>query len=217
MSARWFLAALGLAVLVCLSALGCGQIGRGAGDTQSRPDPIEPVPGIAPTRSDHIAANTTSCVATPGGNGEEVTATVSDPSAPRITIRVPEGWAWAAGTGTTALTLSGPQAMSATVTIAPTEPSPESAFLRYTAGVGGAMQRLKFAVTGAQFCGYSSEVLTGTLRSQSSRLDFADRITHIRTNTNHYLVTIHVEAPAGLTEFGAEKSVLLQDFGVVIP
>ncbi|MCV6975527.1 hypothetical protein H7J11_13640 [Mycobacterium bourgelatii] len=113
--------------------------------------------------------------------------------------------------------MSGPHSMSATVRIAPTDPTPESAFLRYTAALGGAMQRLKFVVTGAQFCGYSSEILSGTLRGDSARIDFADRITHIRTNTSYFLVTIHVEAPGDTAEFGAAKSVLLQDFGVVIP
>lgn len=217
MSARRWRAALAVGGLVCLSAVGCEHVGGGPGATQSHPDPIEPVPGIAPTRSEPIPANAINCVLTPGGNGEEITATVADPAAPRITIRVPEGWATESGTGNTALTMSGPRLMSATVGIAPTNPAPESVFLRYTAGLGGAMQRLKFVVTGAQFCGNSSEILTGTLRSESTRIDFADRITHIRTNNNCYLVTIHIEAPADTAEFGAAKSVLLQDFGIVIP
>ncbi|CAM3140154.1 hypothetical protein MYIN104542_19770 [Mycobacterium intermedium] len=205
-----------MAVLVWLPAVGCEHIGGGSDTAQSRPDPIEPVPGIAATSSQHIPPNATRCVVTPG-DGEEIVAAVADPTAPRITMRVPDGWAAEEGTGDIALVMSGPHAMSATVRIAPTDPTPESAFLRYTAALGGAMQRLKFVVTGAQFCGYSSEILSGILRGESTRIDFADRITHIRTNTNHFLVTIHVEAPADTADFGAAKAVLLQDFGVVIP
>ena len=86
--------------------------------------------------------------------------------------------------------------MSATVTIAATELDPGGSFLRYTADLGASMPRLKFSVTGAQFCGYSSQRLSGTLQGQPGAIDFADRITHIWTNTKKYLVAIHLEGPA---------------------
>ncbi|WP_343602139.1 hypothetical protein [Mycobacterium sp.] len=41
--------------------------------------------------------------------------------------------------------------------------------------------------------------------------DFADRVTHSRTNTGIYLVTIHLEGPVG-----AAKTALVHDFAIVI-
>jgi hypothetical protein len=70
---------------------------------------------------------------------------------------------------------------------------------------------------GAKFCGYSSQKLTGTFLGPPGKLDFADRITHIWTNTHKFLVTTHLEGPAGAPEFDAAKTALMQDFAVVIP
>lgn len=215
--ARLLCAVLGAAGLVCLSAAGCGRVTNGSAGSTAHSDPVEPVPGIAPTLPDHIPPNSLSCVASPIGNGHPTAATVSDPAAPRITISVPDGWNSAAGTGDTALTLTGPAGMTGSVKIAPTELPPDSAFMRYTAGVGGSMPRQKFSVTGAQFCGYSSQRLSGTLRGPSGGIDFADRVTHIWTNTKQYLVSIHLEGPVGTADFSTAKSTLTQDFAVVIP
>jgi hypothetical protein len=213
LSARRLGAALGTASLVCITA-GCQQ-----SPTQSKPhpDPAEPVPGIATTVADHIPPNALVCVAPNAGNGHATSAAVPDPEAPRITISVPDGWTSSAGTGDIALAATGPDGMSATVTIAATELDPAGSFLRYTANLGGSMRRLKFAVTGAQFCGYSSQRLTGTLQGQPGAIDFADRITHIWTNTKKYLVAIHLEGPVGRAGFDAARSSLMQDFGVAIP
>jgi hypothetical protein len=107
--------------------------------------------------------------------------------------------------------------MSATVTITPTDLEPGGSFLRYTANLGGSMHRLKFSVAGAPFCGYSSQLLSMTVQGPSGAIDFADRITHIWTNTKRYLVAIHLEAPAGAAGFSAARSALMQEFAVVIP
>jgi hypothetical protein len=219
---------LGAAVVVgLLGVTGCGKTtgGTPGGQTPSKADsavakgpadPAEPVPGIAATLPDHIPPNALVCVPPPG-TGHPTPATVSDPAAPRITIAVPDGWNSAAGTGDTALTMTGPSGMSATVTIASTDPQPDSAFRRYTAAMGGAMARLKFSVTGAPFCGYSSQQLTMTVQGPSGRVDYADRITHIWTNTNKYLVAVHLQGPAGAAGFSTAKSTLMQQFTVVIP
>lgn len=210
-------ALLGAAILLFLGATGCTRVTGGSAASTPASDPAEPVPGIAPTLRERIPPNAVSCVASPIGSGHPTVATVSDPAAPRITIVVPDEWGSVAGSGDTALTLTGPAGMSATVTIAPTELTPDSAFLRYTAGLGGSLARQKFAVHGSPFCGYSSQQLTGTLRGPSGGIDFADRITHIWTNTKQYLVSIHMEAPSGAAGFTTAKSTLTQDFTVVIP
>jgi hypothetical protein len=79
------------------------------------------------------------------------------------------------------------------------------------------MPRLKFSVAGAQFCGYSSQLLSMTVQGPSGATDFADRITHIWTNTKQYLVAIHLEGPGGAAGFSGAKATLMQDFAVVIP
>lgn len=217
-SAKRSLRARRVALVCLLGALtGCAGHNGGSAAPEQRPDPAEPVPGIAPTRPGHIPPNTLSCRVAPVGDGEPTLAVVSDPHAPRITITVPRGWTSTPGDGDTALTASGPDNLSATVTIAATDLTPESAFLRHTSTVGGTMPRLKFSLTGSPFCGYSSQQLSGTLQGPSGSIDFADRITHIWTNTKRYLVTIHLQAHTGAAGFREARSALTQDFAVVIP
>lgn len=196
--------------------VGCQNTGQTAAPPE-RSDPAMPMPGIAATQSENIAPESMVCTAAPDGAGREAVAAVADPAAPRITIEVPDGWSSAPGAGDMALTLTGPETMSASVTIVATDLAPESAFLRHTAGVGGAAPRLKFSVTGAPFCGFSSQQLTGTVQGPSGGIDFADRVTHIWTNTKQYLVTIHLEGRSGSPGFSTAKSTLTQDFAVVIP
>jgi hypothetical protein len=212
--ATWLCALLGTVGLLCLSAAGCAKTTGPVGASLSPADPAEPVPGIETTLPEHLPPNAVICA--PKQSGRLTTAAVSDPAAPRITIGVPEGWSSAAGTGDTALTLAG-HGLSAMVTISPTDLEPAGSFLRYTAKMVGAVERLKFSVTGAQFCGYSSQQLTMTVQGRYGAVDVADRITHVWTNTKSYLVAIHLEGPSGAVGFSAAKSALTQDFAVVIP
>lgn len=143
-------------------------------------------------------------------------AAVSDPVAPKITVPVPDGWSSEPGTGDVALNATGPSGMSAKVTITATDLEPGGAFLRYTADLGSSQRVIEFTVAPAQFCGYSSQLLTGTFQRPGA-VDFADRVTHIWTNTKKYLAVIHLEGPAGVAGFDAAKSTLMQQFAVVIP
>ncbi|WP_244603767.1 hypothetical protein [Mycobacterium attenuatum] len=169
------------------------------------------------THPEHIPPDTVACSPSLTGEGRATLAVVSDPAAPRITISVPDGWTSEPGAGDTALTLDGPNGMSATVTIAPTDRQPDGAFLAYTAALGGSMRRLNFSVIGVPFCGFSSQLLTGTLQGSSGPIEFADRIAHIWTNTKNYLVAIHLEGPAAVPGFRSAKSALMQNFAVAIP
>jgi hypothetical protein len=209
-------AVLCTAGLVCLAA-GCSSA---TPVSKPHPDPAEPVPGVAATRQNHLPQDAVTCRPPHTESGVLATAAVSDLAAPIVTMNVPDGWNSVAGNGDTALTLTGPDGMTATVTIAATELEPGGSFLRYTANLGGSMPRLKFSVAGAQFCGYSSQQLSMTVQGPSGAIDFADRITHNWTITKQYLVAIHLEGPAGLNGahgFSAAKATLMQDFAVVIP
>ena len=176
-----------------------------------------PVPGIETTLPDHIPPNAFVCFPEPTGIGVGTVALVADSAAPRVTVTVSDGWTSEPGQGDVALTLNGPDGMTGTVTIAETNLDPAAAFADYTASLRRSKPDLKVDTVGAKFCGYSSQKLSGTFRGPPGTLDFADRITHIWTNTNKYLVTTHLEGPADAPGFDAAKTALMQDFAVVIP
>lgn len=231
-NSRWRFRATELAVgLLCLAAcatVGCekttgGAAGRTSGTASSTSpaaptlsDPAEPVPGVEVTLPQHIPPNAVVCFPPPPASGSMVRASVGDPVAPAITVALPDGWASAAGTGDVALTSTGPGGMSARVTITSTDLDPGGAFLRYAADLRTRQPGVKATVAPAQFCGYSSQVLSGTVPGPGS-VDFADRITHIWTNTKAFLVVVHVAGPAGSPTFEAAKSTVMQQFAVVIP
>jgi hypothetical protein len=222
-------AALGVTGLVCLWAavvVGCEKTTGGtaistSGTASSRSsaaptlsDPAEPVPGVETTLREHIPPNAVVCLPSPTGGGRMTMASVSDPVAPKVTVQLPEGWNSTPGTGDVALTSAGPDGMSVRVTIEPTDLEPGGAFLRYTADLRTRKPDVKVTVAAAQFCGYSSQLLSGT---GPGAVDFADRITHTWTNTKAYLVVVHLEGPAGAPGFDAAKSTVMQQFAVVIP
>jgi hypothetical protein len=166
---------------------------------------------------DHIPPNAFVCFPEPNGIGVGTVAQVSDPAAPRITVTVPDGWTSQPGQGDVALTLSGPDGMTGMVTIAETKLDPAAAFADYAAMLRRSKPDLQVDTAGAKFCGYSSQKLTGMFFGPSGTVGFADRITHIWTNTDKYLVTIHMEGPAAAPPgFTAAKTALMQDFAVVI-
>jgi hypothetical protein len=224
--ARAVCVALGTAGVICLSAgvaVGCGKTTGGTAvpvrqtawstttSAASRPsDPAEPVPGVEVTLPDHIPPNAVVCMPPPPTSGSMARASVADPVAPAIVVPLPNGWNSVSGTAGVALTSTGPEGMSVRVTIIPTDLDPGGAFLRYAADLR--KPGVIVTVAPAQFCGYSSQLLSGT-----GAVEFVDRITHIWTNTKTYLAVIHLESPAGAPGFGAAKSTVMQQFAIVIP
>lgn len=145
-------------------------------------------------------------------------AEIADPAAPRVVVNVPSDWTSAPGQGAVALALSGPDGMSGSVTIAATTDGPAEAFTQYSDDVTAMFPLSSINVAPAEFCGYSSQKLFGSVSDEAGQsLDFADRITHIWTNTGEYLVVIHAQAPVRTAGFESAKSVLMEDFAVVIP
>ena len=94
---------------------------------------------------------------------------------------------------------------------------PASAFAYYVATLARSKVDFQVDTVGVKFCGYSSQKLTGTFLGPQGTCEFADRITHIWTNTSQYLVAIHLEGPQDAAGFGAAKAAVMQDFAVVIP
>ena len=220
---RFKCAALVVASLVCLSAgvaVGCEKTTAGtairAGGTATKPssDPAEPVPGVETTVTDHVPPAAVTCIPPPVGGGRLTIVKASNPVAPRITVWVPHGWKAASGTGDVALRATGPGGMSAVVTISPTDLDPGGAFLRYATDLRTTKPGVQFTVAPAQFCGYSSQLLSST---SGGMVDFADRISHLWTNTDKYLIVIHLEGPGGAPGFNDAKTALMQQFAVIIP
>lgn len=211
--------------MLAVPAVGCekttagtaiGGTGSATTSTTRLSDPAEPVPGVETTLPDHIPPNALVCFPPPPASGSMTKASVADPAAPVLTVALPDGWPSTPGTGDVALTSAGPDGMSVRVTIARTDLDPGGAFLRYASDVRTARPGVKVTVTAAQFCGYSSQLLSGTGGGTGAN-DFADRITHVWTNTQAYLVVVHLEAPGKSPGFEAAKSTVTQQFAVIIP
>ena len=194
-----------------------GSAQSAAGSHQPTTDNRASAPGIETTLPEHIPPNAFVCFPGPVGIGIGTVAQVSDPAAPRITLPVPEAWTNEPGQGDVALSLSGPDGMTGKVTIAVTAGDPASAFADYVAALASSKSDFQVDTVGVKFCGYSSQKLTGTFLGPQGTVEFADRITHIWTNTDKYLVAIHLEGPQDAPGFGAAKAALMQDFAVVIP
>ena len=184
---------------------------------QSTEDAGQADPGVVATSRAPIPPDTVTC-SQPVKPAVDAVAQVSDPQAPRITVAVPDGWSVAPGSGDVGVRMDGPRGMFATVTIAQTQLGPEEAFTEYADKVMAMSAVSSVSVLPAQLCGYSGQKLMGAWSdSPQQSVEFLDRIAHIWTNTNNYLVAVHVQAPAGTDGFDAASTVLIEDFAVGIP
>ena len=185
--------------------------------TPSTEDAGPAAPGIATTARTAIPPDTITC-AQPVKPAVDAVARVSDPAAPRITVAVPDGWSVEPGSGDVGVRLHGPGGMSATVTIARTPLDPAEAFTEYADKVMAVSAVSSVSVLPAELCGYSGQKLMGAWSDTPQQsTEFLDRIVHIWTNTNDYLVAVHVQAPSGTDGFDAASAVLIEDFAVGIP
>jgi hypothetical protein len=74
------------------------------------------------------------------------------------------------------------------------------------------------SVVPAELCGYSGQKLLGAWSTTPQQaVEFGDRIAHVWTNTNNYLVAVHVQGPAGTPGFDPFVSPLMNDFAIQIP
>ena len=176
------------------------------------------VPGIETTLPDTMPPNALICLPDLNGAGAAAAGVVGDPAAPRITVEVPPEWTSTPGRDDVALMLRGPDGMTGQVTIAATKADPAGAFAAYGDAIVAHAAVSVLNVMPAEFCGFSSQRLFGTWSDQPGQaVGFADRITHIWTNTGNYLVIVHLEGPSGAAGFDAAKTVLMADYPIVIP
>jgi hypothetical protein len=193
--------------------------GTPAPSTRAFPTPDTDLtePGIVPTTRTPVPAGTTTCpVANPPPVG--VTAAVPDPAAPKITVALPPGWGASKGSGDVGVRLEAPDGVRASVTIEVTRLDPAAAFRKYADDAMAASAVSSLSVMPADLCGYSGQKLLGAWsNSPQQAVEFGDRIAHIWTNTNTYLVAVHVEGSTNTAGFDPSTSPLMEDFAVVIP
>lgn len=169
-------------------------------------------PGIVPTTSTEVAPNTVTCAGPEGA-----TAVVADPSAPKITVVLPQGWSTGPGEGDVGAKLTGPEGVWATVTIAKTTLDPAQAFKQYADDAMAASAVSSVSVLPADLCGYSGQKLLGSWADTPEQaVEFGDRVAHVWTNSGDYLVAVHVQGPAG-TGFDPFTSPMMDDFAIEIP
>lgn len=173
--------------------------------------------GVVPTTTTPIPAGAVTC------EPEQrpavgMVAEVADSAAPVITLAVPDGWSMQGGTGDVGAQLTGPDGMSATVTIVPTTLDPQAAFAQYAEGLTADAAVSSLSVLSAQLCDYSGQKLLGAVSdTPDDATEFVDRVVHVWTNSRDYLVSVHAEAPTGTRGFDSASTQLMQDFEVRIP
>lgn len=183
---------------------------------RSAPETDTAQPGVVPTSA--TPSPTGSRCDMPNPSPADVSAVVSDPSAPKVTVAPPPGWSTTQGEGDIGLRLTGPDGKWATVTIAKTALPPAEAFEKYADDAVAVSDVSTLSVLPAELCGYSGQKLLGSwANSPEQAVKFGDRIVHIPTSTADYLVAVHVEAPAQHADFDPLTSPLLGDFGIAIP
>jgi hypothetical protein len=227
---RFGWAAVGLALLVA----GCVRTSDGApvaadlgttaassapsATTQPTRESDQSVYGVVPTKKAPVPPNTVAC-SQPIKPSVRMAALVEDPHAPRITVGVPDGWSMSAGSGDIGGQLAGPDGMTATVTIAPTQLDPAAAFEKYADDLMEEAAVSSVSVLPGQLCEFSGQKLMGAWSdTPQNAVEFEDRIVHVWTNNgSDYLVSVHVQAPTGTSGFDAAASVLTEDFEIVLP
>ncbi|QYL17953.1 hypothetical protein [Mycolicibacterium pallens] len=184
--------------------------------TKVTDEPESSQPGVVETTKVSVPPNAVVC--RQEQPGQTAVATVADPAAPQITVRVPPGWSVTPGSGDVGALLSGPDDMVGKVTIAATPLDPAAAFTRYGDDLMARYPISTLSLLPGDFCGFSGQKLIGTwAQDPDESLEYHDRIAHIWTNSGNYLVAVHVEAPSGVAGFDEAASVLTDKFSIVIP
>jgi hypothetical protein len=89
-------------------------------------------------------------------------------------------------------------------------PDAEAAFRQYIDKLMAGSEFSSLSVLPGDLCGYSGQKLMGSLTSVTASSASG-------TNTPNYLADVHLQGFATAGGFGAAESVLMADFGIVIP
>jgi hypothetical protein len=141
------------------------------------------------------------------------------PDTPIVELLAPENWKFVPSPVDPTLNLTGPDGLSGTVTVAPTELEPTKAFDKYSDDAMAKAPIASLSVLPGELCGYSGQKLMGMWSGAGSGgpVEYRDRIAHVWTNAASYLVAIHLEGPKGAPGFAAAEDLMMRDFGIEIP
>jgi hypothetical protein len=133
-------------------------------------------------------------------------------------MAIPEGFGPAPASGDAALTLSGPDGMTVTVSITPTDLDAAGAFERYADERTAGSAISSISLLPGDLCGYSGQEMMGTLAEDPGEaVEFADRIVHVWTDAGDFLLAVHLQGPSGTPGFETAQTALLADFGIRLP
>ncbi|KRE25426.1 hypothetical protein ASG82_17790 [Mycobacterium sp. Soil538] len=166
-------------------------------------------PGVVPTPGTSAADEDCAPAAPPA---VPVDVRIGDPKAPTVVVGAPEGWTTTPTPD--GVTLTGPDGMSGTVTIAETALDPAAAFRRYADDLTASTTMSTMSLLPAETCGFSGQKLMGQLGGTvPDTVLYQARIVHVPG----YLIAVYVEAPTGTTDFDAEAPVLTQGLQIGLP
>lgn len=177
-----------------------------------------PTYGVLETTKRPVSAGETTCEPdTPPAHPVE--ARSAAPGSPTVIIGLPDGFTpGAAPQGDVALNLTGPDGITATVTITPTTLDAANAFDKYADDRTKGSPISSLSVLPGDMCGYSGQELMGMLADQPGQgIQYGDRLVHVWTNDGDFLIAVAVQAPDGGPVLDAAKSALLGDFGIRMP
>jgi hypothetical protein len=112
--------------------------------------------GVLPTTRKSLAPNADTCPADHAGS-VTFAAKVADPEAPSVVVDVPPQFLPSSGAGDVAATMTGPDGMSATVTIVSTDLDAAAAFKQYGDTLTAASPISSISVLPGDLCGYSGQ------------------------------------------------------------
>lgn len=140
------------------------------------------------------------------------------PGTPIVDIVARDTWKFAVAQGNPVMAGTGPDGLTGSLTVTPTDLGPAEAFDKYADDIAKKAPISAINLRPAELCGYSGQELFGTLSGGAEPpVEFSDRIAHIWTNTATYLAAIHVQGPKDAPGFDVAKDTMMSDFAVVIP
>ena len=178
--------------------------------------------GVVETTRKPVEPKSKTCDPLPPGppSGAQLVSFIqgNQPEAPVVQIVAPETWKFTVEQGSPVMSGAGPDGMTGSVAVAPTDLAPAAAFEKYADDIAKKAPISAVNVWPAELCGYSGQRQFGTLSGgPEAPVEFSDRIVHVWTNTADYLVAVHLQAPKGAPGFEDVKDMMMQDFEVVIP
>lgn len=173
--------------------------------------------GVVPTDRVPVPPGTVTCSPEPRP-AAEATVRGPGPTAPVITVAVPDGFGPPQPSGDGVL-IAGPEDIKALVTVTPTDEEPAYAFETYSDRLVADSSISAVSVLPGELCDYSGQELMGTLsNTDQDAIEYRDRIVHIWTpDGGMYLAAVHVTAPMAAAGFEAAAEVFTGDFAVALP